>query len=130
MIGNIIEALEEFNQNRKINHFKEYNIEEGRIIFLDSDDDEIVIHSFFLKPEYQNKGILKSFIFYLSKKYNEIWFVQCNDIMNCILLTMKLEGKYFTNTGTGEHYWIRNDENSKNKYDVYELNILKISCYH
>ena len=73
-------------------------------------NDAIGIHSFFLKDEYRNKGILKSFIFYLSERYNEIWFFECNNIMNSILLTMKIDGKFFTNRGTGEHYWIKYDE--------------------
>lgn len=130
MIHNLINCLNEFHSDPQKNHFKEYIIEEGRLIFFNMDSDNAVgIHTIMLKDEYQNKGILKSFIQYLSCHYNEIWFFQCNDIMNCVLLTMKIDGKFFTNRGTGEHYWIRNDQNSKNKYNqlrAEQINIIML----
>lgn len=104
MIKNIINCLEIYLKTGEEN----YSIDEGDISFYNKNEtpnNTIIINSFFLKKEYQRCGILKEFIHYLSKRFDEIWFSECNRIMSCILLTTCLDNMYFINRYTGEHYW-------------------------
>lgn len=93
---------------------KDFNIDIGHIkFFFDNTCSEngIYIANIFFFTNHRNKGIFTMYLNYLEKiNINEIWILQSSNLMNCILLTTKLNGKYFTNAYTGEHYWKRNDE--------------------
>ncbi len=107
MIENLVNCLEISIKTGET--FFEYD--EGWIGFcVDVPKNAIMIQSFFLKEEYQRKGILKKFLNYLSKRFDEIWFFQCNYIMTYILLTTCLDNMYFVNRYTGEIYWIKFNE--------------------
>jgi hypothetical protein len=130
LINNLINCVNEYvNTDETL-----FTIPEGIIKFLiDSNKNIIYIHSFFLNAEFQNKGILKNFLKYLSENFDEIWFCQCNYVMGLILMTTKLDDKYFINKYTGEYYWIKNNPNYdfqkiKQIYDyIYPLkNVLKL----
>ena len=69
-----------------------------------------MIRQIFLKENYQRKGILTTFLNYLSKRFDEIWFFQCNYHMSFILLTTCLNGQFFVNHYTGEHSWNTNNK--------------------
>ncbi len=92
---------------------------EGNISFLNLENEKYIgISIIKIKDELQNKCIFTSFLHYLSENFDEIWIFQSNLKMSCILLTIKMNGMYFTNRYTGEHYWIKNpSENNKNQYN-------------
>lgn len=107
MIQNLVNCLEIYLKTGQRDHL----IDEGKIRFYNKDETisgHIVIQEFFLKNEYQRIGILKEFLNYLSLRFDQIWFTECNSIMSCILLTTCLNNRYFINSLTGEHYWTKN----------------------
>lgn len=104
MIENIVNCLEIYLKTGE----RSYSIDEGYISFfnkVETPNNVIIIQSIFLKEEYQRLGIFTKFLNYLSKRFHEIWFTQCNKIMTCILITTCLENKYFINRYTGEIIW-------------------------
>jgi hypothetical protein len=109
MIENIVNCLEKYLKTGE----RSYTIDEGYISFYNKDNtpsNAIIIQSFFLKEEYQRLGILTKFINYLSKRFDEIWFTECNNKMTCILLTTCLDNIYFINHHTGEIVWKKYNE--------------------
>jgi hypothetical protein len=113
MIENFIDCVEKFIQTKRTT---QYFIEEGEIEFFYNNNENtklynvIMIRRIFLKEHYQKKGILTNFLNWLSEKFDEIWFLQCNCHMSFILLTTHLNGRFFVNRLTGEHYWSKNDK--------------------
>lgn len=106
LISNLIECVNKYvNTGETL-----FTIPEGIIRFLTISEKNIIyIHSLFLNNEFQNKGILTKFLEYLSQNFDEIWFCQCNPKMGLILMTTKLNDKYFINNYTGEYYWKKNN---------------------
>lgn len=130
LISNLIKCVNDYvNTGETL-----FTIPEGMLGFLTVSDKNIIyIQSFFLNDEFQNKGILTKFLEYLSKNFDEIWFCKCNAVIGLILMTTKLNDKYFINNYTGEYYWKKNNSNYdfeeiKKIYDyLYPLkNVLKI----
>ena len=108
MIDNLIACVEKFLRSGELSHV----FAEGELVFLAaSDRNQIFINKIYLNNKYQNKGILTMFLKYLAEHFKGIWFFQCNEFMSFILLTTCLDGKYFVNRYTGEHYWIKNNKN-------------------
>lgn len=120
IIDNLIECVDKYLNTGELL----YTIPEGHLKFIsDSNKKNIHIHCIFLIDKFQNKGILTEFIKYLSVKFDEIWFYQCNVKIGLILMTTKLDDKYFINNYTGEYYWIKNNNNydalkAKQIYDI------------
>lgn len=116
-ISNLVGCVEKYISTGCL----KYDIEEGRIVFFPGNNDQILIHSFFLKENFQNRGILKTFLLYLSDHFDEIWFFQCNPTMSCILLTTALKNRYFVNRYTGEWIWTKNDTtNADTNIKIYD----------
>jgi len=116
------------NKHKNNRHEKNFTFNEGKIIFFYDDTCQtncIYVHGFWLNKEYQRLGILTNFLTYLSNQFDEIWIFQANFLMSCILLTTQIDGKYFINNYTGEHYWKKYNNNYDHEKALNIANILK-----
>lgn len=116
LINNIKEFLNknilEFKCDEYILRLKDISYPETIMIIKDfyvKEEKNIAIDYICLDVKYQKLGIYTRFLNILSQMFDAIYVFDCNAINSCILLTTKLEDRYFTNTKMFFHYWKRQD---------------------
>lgn len=107
----IIHTLEKHLTDKTIST---YFCDEGLITYSNTNyDDELAVHGFFLKPEFQRKGIFINFINNIVHNYpkiNTIRIIQPNMLLCTILQTQPFNNRYFVNTFIGELIWRRSSD--------------------
>ena len=115
---NTIESTVDLHLNNRNNlefrfDYDKLNKNIGQIHYSSEvESDCIAIYLIDIQPEFRKRGLFTNLIKYITEhpKINKIFVFQPAVITCLILLSRPFNNRFFTNLGTGELVWVKNDK--------------------